>query len=219
MSLDKNRIVIIFIVAVLAVLLIFSSLLFARGVSFWSSWRRSLTMDQAAKLAEDYLKSLNFADLAIDEIMEFEYNFYIVYYEKSTNIGAFEAIINKGGNRIGGMMQMMMGYGGVRPEQGPNMMWNTKYGMHGGMGWMHRSGAVYANNASVTEEQAKGYAQKYLDKYFSGIIAEDVHPFYGYYTIHIMKENTIFGMLSVNSATGEVWYHNWHGAYIQTLEF
>lgn len=219
MSLGKNRIVMISIVGVLVALLLFSPLLFVRGIGFWCLRRGSLTMNQATKLAEDYLKSLNFPDLAIGEIMEFEYNFYIVYYEKSTNIGAFEAIIDKGGNGIGGMMRMMMGYGNVRPEQGPNMMWNTKYGMHDEMGWMHGGNVVYVNNASITEEQARDYAQKYLDKYFSSTIAEDVHPFYGYYTIHIMKENAIFGMLSVNSATGEVWYHNWHGAYIQTREF
>lgn len=174
-------------------------------------------MDQAAELAGKHLRSLNNADLAIDEIMEFGDNFYIVFYEKSTNMGAFEAIIDKADTGMGGMMRMMMGYRDVRPEQGPNMMWNTKYAMHDGMGWMH--GRNTFTNASITMEQARENAQKYLDEYFSGTIAEDVHPFYGYYTIHVMKEDKIFGMLSVNSSTGEVWFHNWHGAYIQTLEF
>lgn len=220
MSLGKNKIVTISIIAVLAVLLVFSSLLFVRGIGMFNgAWRNALTMDQAAVHAEDYLKSLNNPDLAIDEIMEFENNFYIIYYEKSTSVGAFEAIIDKTGTAIGGMMRMMMGYGYVRPEQGPNMMWNTKYGigMHSGMDGMH--GRNTNTNVNVTGEQAKEYAQGFLDERFPGTIADDVHPFYGYYTIHVMKDNTVFGMLSVNGATGHVWYHNWHGAYVQTLEF
>ena len=47
---------------------------------------------------------------------------------------------------------------------------------------------------------------------------EDVHTFYGYYAVHIEKDGRIYGMLSVNAYNGEVWYHNWHGAYIQTVE-
>jgi len=65
------------------------------------------------------LTSLNSLDLAIGEIMEFEQNFYVIYYEKSTGIGAFEMLIDKRTGRI-------------FPEYGPNMMWNTKYG-HLGM--------------------------------------------------------------------------------------
>lgn len=169
-----------------------------------------LTMNQAVKIAEDYLKSLSNEDLAIDEIMEFNLNFYIIYYEKNTDIGAFEVIIDKAGT--GGMMRMM-GYGYIRPEQGPNMMWNTKYGMHG-----MRDRGNSSNNAPIRENQAKEYAQRYLDTYLPGSIAEDMHPFYGYYTIHIIRDGKIYGMLSVNSYTGQVWYHNWHGAYIQTRE-
>ncbi|NWG10700.1 hypothetical protein HXY33_02965 [Candidatus Bathyarchaeota archaeon] len=217
MNPGKNKTIIISMAVVLAALLVFYSFLFVRGIIFRASWRNSLTINEAAKLAEDYLKPLNDADLAIDEIMEFELNFYIVNYEKKTNIGAFEAIIDKRSTGIGGMMGMMMGYGYIRPEQGPNMMWNTKYDMHGEMGWMH-IGNVYAN-ASITGEQAREYAQEYLYEYFSGTIAEEVHSFYGYNIIHVMKEGKIFGMLSVNSATRQVWYHNWHGAYVQTLEF
>jgi hypothetical protein len=173
-------------------------------------WQGLVTMDDAIRIAENYLKSLNNEDLAIDEIMEFELNFYVVYYERSTGIGAFEMIIDKPGT--GGMMKMM-GNDYIRPEQGPNIMWNTKYGMHGMMGWMARIG-----NKSVSVDQAKEYAQRWMDTYLPGAIAGDVHPFYGYYTIHVEKDGKTYGMLSVNAYTGQVWYHNWHGAYIQTKE-
>jgi len=39
-----------------------------------------------------------------------------------------------------------------------------------------------------------------------------------YYTIHVTKDGKIAGMLSVNGYDGTVWYHNWHGAYIRSLE-
>ncbi|MGB6679795.1 MAG: hypothetical protein WBF08_00545, partial [Candidatus Bathyarchaeia archaeon] len=54
-----------------------------------------LTIDQAEYLAKQYLGSVNNPDLAIKEIMEFEYNFYIIYFEKTTGIGAFEMLIWK----------------------------------------------------------------------------------------------------------------------------
>lgn len=65
-----------------------------------------LTLDQAEYLAKQYLGSLNNPDLEIKEIMEFEYNFYIIDYEKSTGIGAFEMLIWKKApsDMMGGMM-------------------------------------------------------------------------------------------------------------------
>jgi len=182
-------------------------------------WTGAPDMDQAVGIAESFLRRVGNKDLAIEEVMEFEYNFYVVYYEKSTGIGAFEMLIDKPGT--GGMMGMM-GYGDIRPEQGPNMMWNTKYGMQGMGGGMMGWGAPRPRNTSVTasisENEAKQLAQQYLDGALPGARAEDVHPFYGYHTIHVEKDGRTYGMLSVNIYTGQVWYHNWHGAYIQTRE-
>lgn len=160
------------------------------------------SIDAASLVAERYLAFLNDANIAIDEIMEFERNFYIIYYEKTTGVGAFEMLIDKNTGRI-------------FREYGPSMMWNTKYG-HGRM--MHDWTRTPSGEMPVSQEYAVSIAQKFLDGVYLGTLAEDPHPFYGYYTIHITKDGRIFGMLSVNGYTGEVWYHNWHGAYIQTLE-
>jgi len=171
---------------------------------------RALSMEKASNIAERYLESLNDPDLAISEIMEFEQNFYIVYYEKSTVIGAFEMLIDKTTGRI-------------FPEYGPNMMWNTKYG-HGGMmaggpgGMMGSWSQPPTEEMPINEDEALQAAQEFLDSVYPGTIAEDPHPFYGYYTLHVTKEGEIFGMLSVNSYNGAIWYHNWHGAYIQSRE-
>ena len=177
---------------------------------------QGVSMASAQTLSENYLKSMRDSDLEIDEIMEFEYNYYVVYNEKSTGIGAFEMLIDKKSGQI-------------FPEYGPNMMWNLKYG-HGGMmggsgGMMGGSGGMmggygyYEPGAeAIGVDEEVQIAQQFLDKVYSGAEAEDAHPFYGYYTIHTMRDGNIFGMLSVNQYTGAVWYHNWHGQYIRSIE-
>lgn len=143
----------------------------------------------------------------IAEIMEFEYNYYVVYYEKSTGIGAFEMLIDKMSGRI-------------FPEYGPNMMWNIKYG-HGGM--MGGPGGMMGGfnqplDETIDEEEALEIAQVFLNEIYQGQEANDPHPFYGYYTIHTTREGKIIGMLSVNVFDGAVWYPSWHGDYIQSLK-
>ena len=168
------------------------------GLSLYSP--RTVTLDFALQKAENYLASLNNQDLDIDEIMEFEQNFYVIYYEKSTNTGAFEMLIDKTSGRI-------------FPEYGPNMMWNTKYSHGGMMGHQPSSGEI-----KIDENEAISLAQDFLNNIYPGTVADDPHPFYGYYTLHTIKNEEIYGMLSVNYYTGEIWYHNWHGVFIQSLE-
>ena len=71
---------------------------------------------------------------------------------------------------------------------------------------------------TVTEEQAKKYAQDFLSGYLPGSEMEDADQFYGYYTIHILKDGKVYGMLSINGYTGQVWYHSWHGQFISMKE-
>jgi hypothetical protein len=67
----------------------------------------------------------------------------------------------------------------------------------------------------VTADQAKANAQQYLDAYYAGTTAGEVTAFYGYYTIEVESNGSVYGMLSVNSYTGQVWFHTWHGSFIQ----
>ena len=180
---------------------------FSGGGGMMGGWKRppatqAINIDSAMNTAQNYLRSFNNPSLAIDEIMEFDQNFYVIYYEKSTGIGAFEMLIDK--------------YTGqIFPEYGPNMMWNTKYGH---MGMMGNWGRYPSGQMSVKQDEAVRIAQEYLNRVFPGMVAEDPHPFYGYYTLHFTKDGEISGMLSVNGYSGAVWYHSWHGAYIQSRE-
>ena len=45
-------------------------------------------------------------------------------------------------------------------------------------------------------------------------MADEAEAFYGYYTVHVLTNGEVSGMLSVNGATGRVWFHTWHGAFI-----
>ncbi|MCX9011966.1 MAG: PepSY domain-containing protein [Candidatus Methanoperedens sp.] len=155
-----------------------------------------LTIEQAKDAAEQYLASAGNADLALAEVMEFNNHFYADVKEKSTGTHAFELIVNR--------------YtGAVFPEMGPNMMWNTKYGH---MNWNTQA------QTTVTKEQALKNAQAYLDKTIPGTKADDADAFYGYYTVHVLKDSKTYGMLGVNAYTGAVWYHNWHGTFVKFLE-
>ncbi len=160
-----------------------------------------ISLDEALKIAKQYLESYGNPNLALIEVMEFSDNFYAEVEEQSTGLHAFEIIIDR-----------FTGY--VYPEPGPNMMWNTKYGHMGGMmgGWRNSQ----PGPLSVSPEQALDIAQQWLNRYLPGTsVAEEAAAFYGYYTIHVMKGDQIYGMLSVNGYTGDVWYHTWHGDFIK----
>ncbi len=159
----------------------------------------SLTLEGAREAVERYLVSLGLPNLEVHEVMQFERNFYAIVSEKDTGIGAFELLVDPFSGAVG-------------PEPGPNMMWNARYGM---MGWR-----LPAGQPRVSAEEALRLAQQWLDQNLPGVEArsDDVDPFYGYYTLHVWKDGQIFGMLSVNAQTGQVWYHTWHGAFIAMLE-
>ncbi|MGB9722349.1 MAG: hypothetical protein ACP5OO_04950 [Chloroflexia bacterium] len=160
-------------------------------------------MPEARVAVERFIASRGYPDLAVHEVMEFERNFYAIVEEKSTGIGAMELLVDKWSGLVG-------------PEPGPNMMWNTRYGMMGGM-----MGQRWGDGPpALSPEEAASIAQHWLDRNLPGVQVrpDDVDPFYGYYTLHVWKDGRIYGMLSVHSRTGRVWYHSWHGAFIAMLE-
>lgn len=153
------------------------------------------SLDQAQQAAQTSLDKLGNSDLVVDEVMEFQRNFYAIVKEKSTGTGAFEVLVNKQ-------------TGAVSPEYGPNMMWNTKYGM-----MRQQNGTTQP--MTVSKDQATQSAGQWLAQNQPGATTETPDAFYGYYTLHITKDGTVTGMLSVNGSSGQVWYHSWHGDFIQ----
>jgi len=79
--------------------------------------------------------------------------------------------------------------GHIFPEYGLNMMWNTKYGhggMMGGSSWGIMGGSESLSDMDVDEDEALYRAQQFLDSVYPGTMADDVNPFYGYYTLHVI---------------------------------
>jgi hypothetical protein len=165
------------------------------------------SLDEAETAFRAYVDRTGNRDLALDEVMEFERNYYAIVQEQSTGSGAFELLADKG-------------TGIVFPEYGPNMMWNTKYSHMGARGTM--MGGFWpvspAVQPTVTADQARQTAQQWLDANLPGSGVETPDAFPGYYTVHTTKDGAISGMLSVNASTGQVWYHSWHGAFVASRE-
>jgi hypothetical protein len=188
-----------------------------------------LTVDQAKAAAEEYLSNLDTADLTVGEIMIFDNHAYVVIKEPTTGLGAFELLVDP-------VSQTAF------PEHGPNMMWNLKYGAlnhesmaanHQGMmgmmggnagmvnmmgGWDNVAPGDLSADMTITPEQAREYAQKYLDENAPDSVATAPIQFYGYYTIDFETNGVVAGMLSVNGYSGQVFLHTWHGAFIAEVE-
>jgi hypothetical protein len=158
-----------------------------------------ITITQAAEIAKTYVSSINNPDLTVKQIEEYTNNFYVPVNQISNGNGAFELLINKA-------------TGIVTPEPGPNMMWNAKYNF--GAGFCNWFRGTTTAVPTVTVDQAKTDAQQYLNTYLQGTTTGDVTTFSGHYTVEVLSNGTPYGMLSVNSFTGRVWYHTWHGAFI-----
>ncbi len=170
----------------------------------WPGSGAPISEEEVVAIAQNYINSYGNPDLELAEIMAFDNQFYAQARERSTGRYAFEFLIDR--------------YtGATHPEPGPNMMWNTKYGHMGGWGGM--MGGWWSTPPSeempITPEEALAIAQEYLDRAGTGWqVADEADPFYGYYTIHVLRDGEITGMLSVNGYTGQVWPHTWHGQYL-----
>lgn len=170
-----------------------------------------ITLSKAIGLAQKYLASRTETNLALDEVEEWEYNFYVVVKETDSSNKAFQLIIDKW-------------TGIVMPEPGPNMMWNTKYS-GGGMGRPESMGFSSHSTSpmTVTPDSAATAANNFLKARFAGrnlAVAMPADVFYGYYNFDVNDVATgkKYGMLSVDGTTGQVWFHTWHGNFIQGQE-
>jgi hypothetical protein len=130
--------------------------------------------------------------LGTGEVIWFDNGFY-VELKDAAGSSATEVIVDPGS-------------GAVSTEPGPAMMWNTRHGVHG------PSGA--AGSATVNATRALQLATTWLAANLPGRLAQAPDSYPGYYTLETTSGGTVNGMLSVNAATGQVWYHSWHGRFI-----
>lgn len=166
-------------------------------------------------------------DLRVGEVMRFSNNYYVQLREPGGQL-ATEVLVDPSS-------------GDVSLEYGPAMMWNTRFGMMrdfrlrgpGGMmsGGMMSGGGMMGGRdladptwtpgttvAGVSPIQAQRLAQRWLDARSAGLTAVEPGAFPGYYTLHVLRDGKLTGMLSVNVSTGAVWSHWWHGRFVSMLE-
>lgn len=195
----------------------------------FSSSARPITMDRAIQILRAWPAAHNLDGLVLDEVEAYTQNFYGQFKERSTGRGAIQVLVDRYSGR-------------ATPEMGPNVMWNTKYGrammqdMMGGMGMMGgmmgngdmMGGGVMGGGTSepsataaapqIAEAQARQNANRFLAGYLPGATVGDADTFYGYYHFDVMRGGHQIGMLSVNATTGQVWYHTWHGEFLDKRE-
>jgi hypothetical protein len=160
------------------------------------------SLDEATAAFQAYVDRLGYTGLQVTEVMEFERNYYAIVAERDTGIGAMELLLDKNTGVVG-------------PEPGPNMMWNAQYGHMGRGGMM---GGYASGEMTLSPQDAEAVAQRWLDTNLPGSTAGEADPFYGYYTLHFLKDGHVAGMLSVQGGTGDVWYHSWHGGFVTMAE-
>jgi hypothetical protein len=178
-----------------------------RGWGTTTAQAQPLTsLDDARQAFQRSIDATGISNLALDEVMQFQWNYYAIVKDTSTGNGAFELLANPQ-------------TGAVLPEMGPNMMWNTEYGhMAGGHGMMGGWWQQPTGLPTVSADQAQQNAQQWLDSNQPGSGTETPDALPGYYTLHISRDGQLTGMLSVNAYTGAVWYHTWHGVFIASSE-
>jgi hypothetical protein len=162
-----------------------------------------LTLEEAKAAVENYLAALGNENLTLGEMMIFDNNAYAQILEADTGVGAQEVLVDP----------VTLA---VYPEYGPNMMWNQKYGM---MAIGASLGTVGSpEDMPVTADEAVEKAQAYLTSYLPGTLVKEADPFYGYYTLDILRDGEPIGMLSVHGYAGQVFVHTWHGHFVEMAE-
>lgn len=171
-----------------------------------------LSKEELMNHVEDILKYYQ-EDLVILDIIMFEDDdYYFSVIEEDTGRGGFDFLVDPFTGR-------------VYPMFGPNMTWNLKYGMHrsGGMigrGRMrHWNGdyETFENDNEISVDEAYNYGIDYIKSYDDFTLSSESIEFYGYYTFHVIKDDLIVGLLSVNGYTGDVWYHEWQSKVIEVI--
>ena len=131
-----------------------------------------------------------------------------------------------GGGSSGGMMGGGSSGGMMGGESSGGMMGRRSSGgmMGGDMGAGMMGGSADptwtpgATTGDVSGTKAKALATRWLKRQGGGLTAAEPEAFPGYYTLHVLRDGRIAGMLSVNAATGAVWSHWWHGRFVSMLE-
>jgi hypothetical protein len=182
-------------------------------------------LDSVRDQVMTWLVRNGFVGYSVSGVMAFTNNDYIAI-ETPIGTNAFELLAAPG---AGWLM--------LEP---PSMLWNTRFGMQARDNWLSnwsgtggmaslmggaRSAGVwdgwYASGKSkvASAAEARQIATRWLARAHRGEQPAGVRAFPGYFTIDTTLDGKPAAMLSVNQATGAVWYHGWHGAFLASRAY
>ncbi|TSA85552.1 peptidase M4 [Deinococcus detaillensis] len=175
-------------------------------MSLYAPSSRPISQDEARRRAQGFVGRYG-SQVKTRDFMVFAENYYVQVVDATTGAGLAEVLVDR--------------YTGiVQPEPGPDMLWNTRFGMQGGQvdngmmgGSVSQGRSVPSTPVRYTKVAAQKLADTFLAGYLPGGKVIEGMTFPGYYTFDYGRK-AIEGMLSVNAFTGEVWVHGWHGAYL-----
>ena len=196
------------------------------------------TLDAAQRRAQAFADELG---LRAGEVMQFTNQFYVELLDQDARLATevlvfprtgrvqiefgpammwnteygMGGVAGPGGNMGGDMMDggMMGGFGGMMGGFG-GMMGGGFGGMMGD-GWADPTSPTAGE---VSAEEAEAIATRWLAERRPGLVAGEAEAFPGYYTLHVLRDGRVAGMLSVHAGTGAVWYHSWHGRFVAMTE-
>ncbi len=109
----------------------------------------------------------------------------------------------------------MMGGQGRRSNAAATPNSSTDEGWCGGNAYMGYHPETSAQlDQPLTSQTAQARVQSWLDQNHAGSTAADATAFPGYFTFHTEVNGEITGMLSIQSSTGAIWEHVWHGTFV-----
>lgn len=224
----NKKVIVLITVTVVAIALVATGLVILMGqkagTTSTGTTGSGISIDQATSGVQTYLGKMGYSNLGIASMQEYSNMYYVQVVEQNNGTGAFELAVNKT-------------TGVITPMQGPTMMWNMKYGvtstgmmsylystsssggMMGGNGMMQWLRGTPTTNMAISMEQAKTLAQQYLDANYTGTTVGQATTYYGYYTMQILNDGHVVGMMGVYGNTGQVMNYTWMGTYMQQKVF
>lgn len=151
--------------------------------------------DQAVAIAKAYVQIID-KDLIVSQLQEYSNVYKAEFKDGESGVKAYEIVISKNGGQI-------------IPGMGPDRMWNTKYGH---MNWGNTAAVT------VTEEQARNNAQEFVSRMGQEYSIGQAELASGYYEFIIQKDGKNYTELDVNGYTGQIWFQNWLGPIIQSID-
>jgi hypothetical protein len=157
-----------------------------------------ITSNKALDIVDKYLRKTNNEDLFADRLYEYNTHFEVELRERDTRRGAFELLIDKFNGR-------------VTPEEGPNLLWNTKYGLNGNYFGVQPP-------MTLSLDDALRQVGEFIKRTSPELkVSGDVIEYYGYYEFHIVQDGKLAIEANVSGFGGQLWIENWHGSALREV--